>query len=230
MSIGSYVIPIIITVAISYIIGSVNFSIIVTNFIMSKEDIRTMGSGNAGFTNVLRSVGKLPAIATAIGDFSKGILAVFIGYAIFSSNMFFDTTSFEQIKLGGYIAGISCFIGHIYPCFFKFKGGKGVLTASAMVLMIDYRVYILVMAVFFIVLMCSKIVSLSSILAVMSYPIFNFLILYFIEYKKNIISFNYIIMTFLLSSVIALFIVYMHKANIKRLLLGTEKRITVKKK
>lgn len=230
MNINSYIVPTVLTIFIGYIIGSINFSIIITNYIMSKEDIRSMGSGNAGFTNVLRSVGKLPAVVTAIGDFSKGIIAVLIGYMIFSSNIFFETAGFEQIKMGGYIAGISCFIGHIYPCFFKFKGGKGVLTASAMVLMTDFRLYILVMTVFFIVLICSKIISLSSISAIISYPIFTFLVLYFLDYKNGIVSYNYIIIIVLMSLVIASFIIYMHKSNIKRLISGTEKKITPKKK
>ncbi len=230
MNINSYIVPTVLTIFIGYIIGSINFSIIITNYIMSKEDIRSMGSGNAGFTNVLRSVGKLPAVVTAIGDFSKGIIAVLIGYMIFSSNAFFEAAGFEQIKMGGYIAGISCFIGHIYPCFFKFKGGKGVLTASAMVLMTDFRLYILVMTVFFIVLICSKIISLSSISAIMSYPIFTFLVLYFLDYKNGIVSYNYIIIIVLMSLVIASFIIYMHKSNIKRLISGTEKKITPKKK
>lgn len=230
MNLNGYVIAGAIAGIVSYLIGSINFSIIVTKFIMSKEDIRSMGSGNAGFTNVLRSVGKLPAIITAIGDFLKGILSVYIGYSIFSSPLFFDSVSFSQVKFGGYFAGICCFIGHIYPCFFKFRGGKGVLTASAMVFMTDLRLYILVMTVFFIVLICSKIVSLSSISAVASYPVFSFFVLYFVDYKKGLIPFEYITFVVVMSLFVSAFIIYKHKANIKRLLAGEEKKIQPKKK
>ena len=144
----NYLIAIFFTSVISYLLGSVNFSIIITKRTKQHADIRTMGSGNAGFTNVLRSVGKIPAILTILGDFSKGIISILLGKLIFSSEFLFGNQSSEIIQYGSYLAGFFCFLGHIYPCFFNFKGGKGIVTAASIVWMIDWRVFAISMVHF----------------------------------------------------------------------------------
>ena len=123
-----YGLQILATVVIGYLVGSVSFSIIFTR-LFDKKDIRTMGSGNAGFTNVLRSVGKLPSILTFIFDFAKGLLAVYLGMLIFQAS----GAPFIVKQCGIYLAGVACILGHVFPLYFHFKGGKGVLTSAALI-------------------------------------------------------------------------------------------------
>ena len=136
---------ILLSALIAYLLGSINTAVLVTGIVTKgKKDIRQMGSGNAGFTNVLRSVGKVPAIITIVCDALKCIIAVLIGGFIFS----FASVAFqgespvfinELINCGKYVAGIFCILGHSYPVYFHFKGGKGVVTAAALMLTEDWR-------------------------------------------------------------------------------------------
>ena len=162
---------IIITAVIAYLLGSINTAVIVTKIVTGgKKDIREMGSGNAGFTNVLRSVGKLPAIFTIVCDALKCVVAVIIGWLIFSGiPAESQILSNEFGNCGKYIAGIFSILGHSYPVYFHFKGGKGVVTAAALIASEDWRVFIAIIAVFLIVFVCSKIISLSSITAAALY-------------------------------------------------------------
>ena len=110
------------TAVIAYLIGSLNPAIIITKM-KTGQDIRTMGSGNAGFTNVLRSVGKWPAILTITCDYLKGILGVLVGYWIFSAmTVTNDVSPLEYALYGRYLAGMFVIIGHSFPIFFGFKG------------------------------------------------------------------------------------------------------------
>ena len=137
----------VLTGVIAYLLGSISFSIIFTKLFSHKQDIRTMGSGNAGATNVLRSVGPKAAICTFIFDFAKGILSVFIGRQLFAYMTTFTSIegigSGELIQYGAYIAGFCCAMGHIFPIFFGFKGGKGVLTSWAIIALIDWRAFVM---------------------------------------------------------------------------------------
>lgn len=229
-----YSIAVILTMAVSYLLGSLSFSIITTRKFHNNADIRTMGSGNAGLTNVVRSASKKAAALTLVGDFLKGVLAALFGKFMFMFLVDSSSNTFIVLQLGAFLAGICCLIGHVFPCFFKFRGGKGVLTASAIILVIDFRVFIAVIAMFVIVLLCSKIVSLGSICAAAFFPISNFLIVFFFDYlncdasnKANIL--NYIIISTILATFIAAFVIYKHKSNIKRLRAGKEKRISFHK-
>ena len=150
---------ILLSALIAYLLGSINTAVLVTGIVTKgKKDIRQMGSGNAGFTNVLRSVGKVPAIITIVCDALKCIIAVLIGGFIFS----FASVAFqgespifinELINCGKYVAGIFCILGHSYPVYFHFKGGKGVVTAAALMLTEDWRVFIAIIVTFLIVIM-----------------------------------------------------------------------------
>lgn len=223
-----------ITMVISYLLGSISFSIIFTRIFYHKEDIRTMGSKNAGFTNVLRSAGKVPAILTFIGDFGKCFLAVAIGKWIFTQAAAYVASPFVLVQYGAYLAGFFCLIGHIYPCFFGFRGGKGVLTTAAMVLQIDWRVFLIGLGIFLIVFAISRIVSLGSISFAVLYPGITFCITYFLDYlptkgqPNSDIFFQYVIVATVFSFLIALVVIVKHRENIKRLLHGTEKRIKSK--
>ena len=230
---SNYTLPAVVTALVSYLLGSISFSIIFTK-LFDKKDIRTMGSGNAGATNVLRSVGKVPAILTFIGDFGKGVLAIVIGKMIFMTFSVYHTVPFTIQQYGAYIAGFSSILGHIYPLYFKFKGGKGVLTTAAMMLLIDYRVFLILGIVFLIVFVSTRIVSLSSIIAAGGYPIATFIITYFLDYKHNLgvpnsdFTLNYVIIATLVTALIGGLVVIKHKENIKRILAGTEKKIRSK--
>ena len=220
-------IQIILTIIISYLVGSISFSIIITRWARENEDIRKLGSGNAGFTNVLRSVGKLPAILTLAGDFAKGIVAVLIGRLIFSGIATGYTNEWVIVNYGAYLAGFFCVIGHIYPCFFGFKGGKGILTTCAMIFMTDWRVACIVLGLFLVIVLITKIVSLGSIAAAFAYPIVTFLFKYFGEYLGNegTVPFSYVISVTILSLIIGALALYKHRSNMKRILNGTEKKI-----
>lgn len=227
---------ILLTALAGYLLGSINFAVIITKKVMKNADIRQMGSGNAGFTNVLRSVGKGPAVFTIVFDFIKGILAVSIGWMLFStvtgnSGVLLD----EYTTYGKYIAGFFCILGHMFPVYFNFKGGKGVVTAAALILVQDWRVFLLVIATFLILFLITKIVSASVLVCGALYGIYTFLIAYFVDYLPNLdntipYTFTYVIAVTACSVGIGALVVIKHKDNIKRLMKGEEKKLTAKKK
>lgn len=226
---------IIVTAIVGYLLGSINFAIIITKIVDKNKDIREMGSGNAGFTNVLRSVGKGPAIFTIVFDFIKAIIAVIIGGILFSliaSNS--EIQSIEFSSYGKYLAGFSCIAGHMFPIYFGFKGGKGVVTTAALMAVVDWRVFIAVIVLFLIIFLISKIISLGSLICAVFYPIATFLCTFFIDYipsqgTKNVHSIIYVVISTLFALLIGMCVIIKHKDNIKRLINGTEKKITAKK-
>lgn len=218
-----------ITAAVAYLFGSISFAVIFTRM-SSKKDIRQMGSGNAGFTNVLRSVGVVPAVFTLLFDFLKGVIAGFFGRWVFStlaSNSAYSPE--EMIIYGGFIGGVFAIIGHMYPIYFGFKGGKGIVTAAAMMAVTDWRVFLLILATFLLVFFCSKIISLASITCAALYGVYTFIITYFFEYKTGAFPLRFVLITSALSLFMGTFVIIKHKENIKRLLKGEEKRIKAKK-
>ena len=213
---------------ISYLIGCINTSLAITKILKIGSDIRSVGSGNAGFTNVLRTMGKKMAIFTFIGDFLKGILAVWITVVIVTSSQAFQNNE-NLILSAKYISGMMCVIGHIYPCLFKFKGGKGVLTTWATMFLIDWQIAVVLITVFLITLWISKIVSLASIMAAISYPVSTFIICFFGDYlvTKNLYD---MLFPTIASLIVGALVIYKHKSNIARLLNGEEKKLSVHKK
>lgn len=203
----------------SYLIGGINFSILATG----SKDIRSMGSGNAGFTNVLRSVGKGPAIITFLGDFAKGVLAVWLSGVIikFIPNLAKNPESVSYIL---YMSAFFCVLGHIYPCFFGFRGGKGILTGWSVTLLIDFRVFLIVISVFLVLLFIKKIVSLASIFAAAAFPISTFFMLY-LDLKNGFGNVYYIMICTLIAFLTSLLVIIKHKSNILRLISGTEGKI-----
>lgn len=219
------------TALISYLLGSINTAVLVTSVVTKgKKDIREMGSGNAGFTNVLRSVGKVPAIITIVCDALKCVVAVLAGWFIFSLIQT-DSLSlaYEFTSVGKYVAGVFCILGHSYPIYFHFKGGKGVVTSAALIAAVDWRVFILMIATFLIVFLFSKIISLSSITAAVLYPVYTFVITFVFEYLRGDCSLPYVIFSTAASLIIGIFVIVKHKDNIVRLMRGEEKKITSKK-
>lgn len=219
--------------ALGYLIGSISFSILLTRYFKNKADIRDMGSGNAGFTNVLRSVGVTPALLTMLGDFSKGLLACLIGRWGFSMIDAPGVSAFCTMQYGMYIAGIACLVGHVYPCFFGLRGGKAILTGFSLLIMTDWRVAALALSVFLLTVLFTRLVSLGSILAAISYPILTFCLTYFCDYHGGggrPVTFGYIVIATTLSVLISTFVIYKHKKNLLRLLRGEEKPISIAKK
>lgn len=140
----------------SYLLGSINSAIIVSKY-RYNDDIRKYGSGNAGLTNMNRVYGGTAAALTFVGDVMKQIVAVFLGVLMFD-------------QVGAYIAGLFCMLGHIAPVFYRFKGGKGVLTAATMILLIDWQAFIILFIIWAVVLLLSRYVSLASMIAGFAYP------------------------------------------------------------
>lgn len=227
--IGQNILAVALIALVAYLLGSVSFAIIVTHFVRH-NDIRKSGSGNAGATNVLRSVGKLPALLTLLGDVGKAVAAILVGRLIFS--LLAPDYPLSQFGfIPAYIAGVFCFLGHIYPCYFGFKGGKGVLTAAGMIGLIDYRALILCLSVFFIVLLITHIVSISSVAAGASYPFVTFFLTYFFKYLPSAngvghtYELSYCIFETVMAFLIGLIVVLKHKENLKRLTRGEEKKM-----
>lgn len=193
--------------AIPYLLGSVNFALVISK-LFYHDDIRKYGSGNAGMTNMLRTYGKGAALATLLCDMLKAVVSVLLG-------SFLLGTAF-----GGYLAGAFCILGHIFPIFFKFKGGKGVATVAAMILTLDPLCFLILMIVFVLLVAATKYVSLGSVICMMLYPI--------ITYK--LASNGSVGFPVLFSFLVAVLIIFMHRSNIARIRNHTENKISFSKK
>ncbi|NLX63330.1 MAG: glycerol-3-phosphate 1-O-acyltransferase PlsY [Clostridiaceae bacterium] len=194
---------------VGYLLGSINTSIIVSK-VFYKTDIREYGSGNAGTTNVLRTFGRTAALAVLVGDFLKGVLACLIGRYVFG-----EINPGSGVYLGEYFAGLFSVIGHNWPVYFNFKGGKGVLTSFAVILMFSPLAALICLGVFIIIVAVTRYVSLGSMLSAIL-----FLVLAFI--------FNEPLPMLLIGTILVALIIIRHNSNIKRLLAGNEKKITFK--
>lgn len=205
---------------LSYLLGSLNFGVILSNK-LKKDDIRNYGSGNAGTTNMLRKYGKGYAFLTIVGDMLKVVVAAFIALKIMEytpqtlNEVGIDVSIDRNIFIKSF-AGFFCVVGHIFPCFFKFKGGKGVATAGGMVFVVDWRIALILLAVFIIVVAFTKYVSLGSIIMALLYPVLMF-------------AFHRSIALTVIAAVFTLIVVIAHRGNIKKLLNHTENKITDKK-
>ena len=195
------------TILIAYVLGSINFAIIISGR-KYKEDIRSHGSKNAGMTNMMRTYGKKAAAMTLIGDALKAIVACFIGYIIIG-------------KLGAYAAGLFCMIGHVFPLFYGFKGGKGVVTAAATILMTDWLVFLILLALFVFMVAVWRYISLASITCMLLYP----LILSFTTKVFLLRISPFIIFAVLMAALI----IGKHWTNIQRLREGKESKFSFKK-
>lgn len=231
-------IQLVLTMLISYLLGSISFSIIITRIVNNHADIRTMGSGNAGFTNVLRSVGKGPAVFTIVFDFLKGVISVVIGLLLFSTIQAPHGGALLQseiISYGKFIAGMCCMLGHIFPIYFGFKGGKGVVTVAAMLAVADWRIFLITILIFGIIFLITKTISKASILSAALLPVYTFCVTFFIDYLPSQGGQGrhtgvYVAVATVCMALVGLIVILKHKENIKRILDGTEKKITAKSK
>ena len=193
--------------AAAYLLGSISTGVLLSHRLFH-DDVRKHGSGGTGATNMLRTYGKGAAAATLLCDMLKSVVSVLFG-------SFLLGTAF-----GGYLAGMFCVIGHIFPIFFKFKGGKGVATVAAMILTLDPLCFLILAVIFLLLVAATRYVSLGSVICMMLYPI--------VTYK--LATHGSIGFPVLFSFIVAALIIFMHRGNIERLRNHTENKISFSKK
>lgn len=209
-NVPNVIISIIAVIFAGYLLGSLNFGIIISK-LFYKDDIRKYGSKNAGMTNMKRICGTKAAIFTLLGDALKTALAVFIGALLLGDHVQGYTIP------GTYLGGFASILGHIFPVYYKFKGGKGVVAAATMILCTDWIVFIVLFIMFVCIVAWTKYISLGSIMCIMIYPV--------LLNRMTGIGFHIVI-----SMLTMLIIVILHRSNIKRLLKGEESKFSLKKK
>lgn len=204
---------------IAYLIGSINFSVILSKK-MAGFDVRQKGSGNAGTTNMLRSVGKKAAAITLICDILKGVVS--IGIAILVGYLFNAQNKSILVQ----IAAIAVVIGHTFPIFFGFKGGKGVATSLGVLIMTNWQIGLICLAIAIIIMAITKMVSLGSCMAAIAFPLLTYFAAYIFEnayiVKEGSSYFVY-------SIILAVIVLFNHRSNIKRIITGKENKLSFKK-
>lgn len=193
-----------ICIAEGYFIGAFSPAIYFSKKLYG-SDVRESGSGNAGSTNMLRTHGKKAGLITALGDFFKGVLTALLGYIAFGYN-------------GAAIAGLFAVVGHIAPVYYKFKGGKGVMVAASVLLMLDPVVFLITIAMFAVIVYLTKYVSLGSIMAALVYP------LVFVRVG------GHLGIPAITNIITGALIIFMHRGNMTRLKEGTENKLSFGKK
>jgi acyl phosphate:glycerol-3-phosphate acyltransferase len=211
---------------VGYLIGSVNLSIILSK-LMGKGDIREQGSGNAGTTNTLRVLGKGPAALVLIFDICKAVIAILLAKGIFAISgveMFTalgDTTTLNvTYELGILLAALGAILGHNYPIYYGFKGGKGIATSLGALLMIEWQIGLVCLVFALVLMISSRMVSLGSICAAILYPV-----LVWIMGSAFGTSFKARMIYTIFAVLVAALAIYRHRANITRLLNGTENKL-----
>lgn len=197
---------------ISYLIGSINSSILISKAVTGK-DIRKSGSGNAGATNMLRTMGKKYAVITLIIDILKGVVALIIARLM---------QGLGVEPWAEYIAGVCVVLGHNFPVFFGFKGGKGVATSLGVVMMLDWKIGLAVLIIALAVMATTRYVSLGSIIAAVTFIVLQIAVM--------LISGNFNLVSFVCVMILGILLIVRHSANIVRLLNHTENKLGQKKK
>lgn len=205
----------IVVTIIAYLLGSISFSVIISKK-MAGFDVRQKGSGNAGTTNVLRTVGKKASIITLICDILKGVVAILVAYV---AGLIMKDSVDKALLIQ--LAGIAVILGHTFPIFFGFKGGKGIATALGVLMMTNWNIGLICLVFALVLMILTRMVSLGSIAAAVLFPV----LIIFMPHTAYLVDGNYIIYSILL----AVLVVFNHRANVKRLLTGTENKIDFKK-
>ena len=209
----------IIVALVAYLLGSISFSVIISKK-MAGFDVREKGSGNAGATNMLRSVGKKGAIFTLIGDCLKGVVAIL--FAIIVGKIAKNTDKALLVQL----AGIAVVLGHTFPIFFGFKGGKGVATSLGVILMSNWQIGLICLVFALVLMVLTKMVSLGSCAAAVLFPVLTL----FINTNYTVLSEGKSGKVYLIYSILlAVIVLFNHRSNIKRILNGTENKVGSKK-
>ncbi len=216
--IALFILGIVLCVVVPYLLGSLNFAVIISKQ-RYKDDVRTHGSGNAGATNMLRTHGKSAAILTLLGDLLKAVVSVVFALFIMPGDGF------------AYIAGLCCMLGHAFPLYYNFKGGKGVVVAAGTMLVLNPVVFLICIVIWLIIIMLTKYVSLAAIVAAVLFPLLNFFLYvkdYFMVDGVDVVPYSFLIKT-IFSVIMGVLIVWLHRANIVRLMRGEENKIGAKK-
>ncbi len=188
----------------SYILGSVPFGLLIGKF--WKKDVRKEGSKNIGVTNVWRVCGPFPGFLTFIFDCSKGVIPVLVSRNIFNQN--------DLITI---VVGMATISGHIFSPWLGFKGGRGIATGVGVLLAFNFKIAGILFAIWCLIVLISKYISLGSVVVVFLFPFL-------------MVIFGYNIWLTGISFVIAFFVIFRHKDNIKRLICGTENRVSFKRR
>ena len=200
---------------VAYLIGSISFSVIISKK-MAGFDVREKGSGNAGATNMLRSVGKKAAALTLLGDALKGVVAILFAIIVGAIAKDLDKALLVQL------AGIFVVVGHTFPIFFGFKGGKGVATSLGVLLMTNWQIGLICLVFALVLMALTRMVSMGSVGAAILFPI----LVLFIHTNYTVSEGS----SYLIYSIIlALIVAFNHRANIQRILNGTENKLSFKK-
>ncbi len=199
---------VLVIVLLSYFLGCFNGAVLISSFVI-RDDIRGHGSGNAGLTNFYRTYGARYALGVILLDMGKTAAATMIGGYMFHC-LYNDWT------LGVLVAGLSCIIGHIFPAFYEFKGGKGILAGSVLVIMLDWRMALVAWCLFFLSVVLTRYVSLGSILAAASVGVTAIFL-----YDRPV----YII----LAIITAALVIWSHRSNVVRLAKGNENKFKFRK-
>lgn len=195
-----------ITAAAAYFLGCFNGAVIISKYIL-RDDVRNHGSGNAGLTNFYRTFGGPLTLAVILCDVLKAVIAVWLGTWLLGQ-------ATGWLVMSKYWAGVFCLLGHMFPCMFHFKGGKGILSGGTIAIMLDWRIALVVWGGFIVLAVVTRYVSLGSCWAGASFPFAT----WFVYHD---------ILLLILSIVIGGLILYMHRGNIHRLLTGTENKFSL---
>ena len=197
------------TAASAYFLGCFNGAVIISKYIL-RDDVRSHGSGNAGLTNFYRTFGGPLTLAVILCDVLKAVIAVWLGTWLLGQ-------ATGWLVMSKYWAGVFCLLGHMFPCMFHFKGGKGILSGGTIAIMIDWRVALVVWGGFLVLAVLTKYVSLGSLWAGVSFPLASWFVYH-----------DWIIL--LLAIACGGLVTWGHRANVKRLLNGTENKFSLHKK
>ena len=217
---------ILLCVIVPYLLGSLNFGVMISQR-HYRDDVRTHGSGNAGATNMLRTFGWKAAVLTRAGDMLKAVIAVGLGYLVVGINA--EVTDANGVtyrmvdQFGAAIAGLFVMLGHMFPIFFKFKGGKGVATSGMVIIMISPITAVFCLIIFLIIVIGTRYVSLGSVMGLVFYPIILNAFSRGYDPPRNSTA-------CMISVLMATLVVFMHRENLKRLINRTESKISFKKK
>lgn len=209
-----------ISLVAAYFLGSINSAIIISK-VFHRDDIRQHGSGNAGLTNMLRTYGKKSALFTLIGDILKTVIAVSIPGVLLGFH--YD----GGVSTGNgycYLAGLFAVLGHVFPVYYRFKGGKGVLTTATMALVLTPIPFAILLLIFILLVAATKYVSLGSVCGVALYPVLMH------AYFAFVLNGKMHGLTALALILIAILIVWCHRGNLKRISNRTERKLSFRKK
>ena len=201
--------PILLLALWAYFCGCFNGAVIVSKYIL-RDDVRTHGSGNAGLTNFYRTFGGPLTLVVILCDVLKAVVAVLTAVSVARYLGVHDAV----LPAAKYWAGLFCLLGHMFPCMFHFKGGKGILSGGTIAIMIDWRVALVVWGGFLVLAVLTKYVSLGSVWAGASFPVATFFV-----YRDPVLT--------LLGLLLGGLVVFMHRGNISRLLHGTENKFSL---